>query len=264
MKRIIGVLAIAAALTVCLIGAGCAGSSGSSDNAITVSADGSAQVPADSASFTISIASRADDEAQARAAATAAREAIANLAKEAGLSDQDIVKADGDVVAAWGGYVEEQVMGGYWDDWGNWVETGPETVYYDMSDQIVGYDAHATVEVRGMAIDKVIGLVQQSRTLGATGFSNLHFVVADRESAYKQALAAAVDAAHAKAETLASASDVYVGRVVNMVENSDPDKVTLSVPGDASLLDAEKIDGLSSSMPTVDVQAAVTVSYAIS
>lgn len=264
MKRIIGVLAIVAALSLCLIGAGCAGSSGSSDNAITVSADGSAQVPADSASFTIAIASRASDEAQARSAATAVSDAIVNLAKEAGLTDQDITKADGDIVAAWGGYVEEQVMGGYWDDWGNWVETGPETVYYDMSDQIVGYDAHATVEVRGVAIDKVAGLVEQSRSLGATGFSNLHFVVSDRDTAYKQALAAAVDAAHAKAETLASASGVYVGRVVNMVENSDPDKITLSVPGDAAVLDAQNVNTLASDMPAVSVQASVTVSYAIS
>lgn len=264
MKRIMAIVAVAAALVFCVAGTGCAQSSGSADNAITVSAAAKSQVSADSAKITIHIQGDGDSDAQALKALTDRENDIVGKLKAAGVSEQDIVISHGELEAVWGGYGEEQVMGGYWDWDGNWIETGYETWYYDRTDEIVGYSVPGTITVAHIAASNLTQTLQECAAIGVTQFSELSFVVFDRDAAYKQALGAAVDAAKSKAETLAKASGVYVGRVVNMVEDSDPAKLILEVQGDASRLNPSNADTLDFEFPQVTVEAAVTVSYAIS
>lgn len=264
MKRRAGIFAIALALAVGLMGAGCSQATGSADNAITVSASGKAMVATDKADISILVASHGATYEEAQANGTRiANDVIARL-KTAGADGANIATEAGEAVPVYGGYEEVEVMGGYFDWDGNWIETGPETYYNDLTGVVVGYDQTTTVTVKAIDASALSTMLKEAVAAGATDFANLAFSVGDREAAYQAALTAAVDAAHAKAETLAGASKVYVGRVVNMVEQSDASSLVLTVPGDAEALDAADTSTLDIQPAQIPVEASVTVSYAIS
>lgn len=264
MKRLAGIVMAIAALTVCLLGAGCSQPAATAENAITVSASGTAKIAPDSANIGIVATSRGAtvEEARANAARTAA-DVTARL-KTAGADENLISIAEGDLVPVYGGVVEEQVMDGYYDYDGNWIETGPYTIYHDLSDEIVAYDATSTVTANHVAVASLPTMLKESVAAGAVGFQNFTYFISDRQAAYQAALAAAVDAAKAKAEALAQASGVYVGRVVNMEELSDPAALVLEVAGDTAGLDAQDTSTLNVEPAEIPVDASVTVSYAIS
>lgn len=264
MKRRVGIFAIVLALAVGLMGAGCSQASGSADNAITVSASGTALVATDKADISILVTSHGGTYEEAQANGTRlANDVIARL-KTAGADEANMAAEAGEAVPVYGGIVEEQIMDGYFDWDGNWIETGPTTVYYDMTGEITGYDQTTTVTVKAIDAAALPTMLKEAVAAGATDFANLTYSVGDRAAAYQAALTAAVDAAHAKAETLAGASKVYVGRVVNMVEESDASALTLTAAGNADALDAADTSTLDVQAPEIPVEASVTVSYAIS
>lgn len=264
MKRICGLVVITTALILCLSGIGCAQSGGSADSAITVSATAEAQIPTDSAKITIHIQGDGDSVEQAQEVLSSKEAAIIEALKTAGAQQSDITTVQAEPESVWGGYGEEQVMGGYWDWDGQWVETGYETQYYDRTNEIVGYSIIETITVAELPTTDLVQTLRACASAGAFEFSELGFSVSDREAAYEQALTAAANAAKAKAEVLAKASGVYVGRVVNMVEDSDPTQLVLDVKGEAAKLNPDNIETLDLELPHIAIEAAVTVSYAIS
>lgn len=264
MKRLASIVAVMLALGVCLFACGCGSSAASADSAITVSASGKAFVTPDSADVTIVALSHGDDYDGAIAAANRTAGDISARLKTAGAGESAITITTGEPEAVYGGYVEEEIMGGYYDWDGNWIETGPEIVGYDMSGEITGFDVSSTIKVTGIDASSLSTMLKEAVAAGATDFTSLNFAVSDREAAYQAALTAAVDAAHAKAEALAEASMVYVGRVVNMVENSNSADLVLTAAGDANSLNPADISTLEAVGSEIPVEASVTVSYAIS
>lgn len=264
MKRLAGIIVLTFALALGVLGAGCSQAGGSADSAITVSASGKAMVAPDTAEATVVVASEGTTYEEAQANATRiANDVVARL-KTAGAQEANITVEAAEPEPVYGDYGETEIMGGYYDWDGNWIETGPETYYYDNTGEIVGYNATASITVRAVAADALPTMLKEAVAAGATDFTHLAFSVSDRDAAYQAALTAAVDAAHAKAEALAEASKVYVGRVVNMVENSSPADLKLDAAGDAEALDASDTSTLDVVPAEVPVEAAVTVSYAIS
>lgn len=254
MKRFAGIVACAIALMACLAAAGCAGETGSLDNAITVSATASAQVVPDKA--TIGIVTSVEDETadKARAAGEAAARKVVDALKEVGIAD-DAVKAGPVELAENTSAGSGEIIDGYEDEWGNWIDV------YDYD--IVTYVATARVTVTDFDADQLAQVVRAGAQAGAASYADLSFSVSDRNAAYQQALDAAVGVAHAKAEALAQAGGVYVGRVVNLVEN-DVAAFEATVKDDASALDPKNDSTLNVAPSKIPVEASVTVSYAIS
>jgi uncharacterized protein YggE len=85
---------------------------------------------------------------------------------------------------------------------------------------VTGYQAQNTVSVElevaeaGAAIDAAVAA-------GANIVSGPSLAIDDRDALYRKALASAVDAARAKAEAIARAAGVSVGRVTAVVESGD-------------------------------------------
>ena len=254
MKRIAGIAACIVAVAACFALAGCAGETGSLDNAITVSATATAQVVPDKAAIGITTSAGGATLEEAQAAGEAAVRGMIDALKGVGVSE--------DAIKSGAVEVSEQVSGGtgevvdaYEDEFGNWIEVYDEVV--------VTYSSAARVTVDEFDADRLAQVAHAAAQAGATGFVDLSFSVSDRNAAYQQALDQAVEAAHAKAEALAKAGGVYVGRVVNLVEG-DVAAFEATVKEDASVLDPKDESTLNVAPSKVDVEASVTVSYAIS
>ena len=254
MKRIAGIVACAVALAACFVAAGCAGETGSLDNAITVSASATVQVVPDKATLGIKTSAEGKTADEARAAGEAAVRGIADALKGAGLTEDNVeagaVELKEHVTPGTG-----EVVDGYEDEEGNWIDV--------VDEDVVTYTAAARINVSGFDSGKLAEVVRAAAQAGAKGFVDLEFTVSDRNAAYQQALNQAVEAAHAKAEALAKAGGVYVGRVVNLVEG-DHSAFETTVKDDAGKLDPKVDSTLNVAPSKVAVDASVTVSYAIS
>ena len=260
MKRFAGILV--AALMVCLFAVGCAGESGSAGNAITVSASSKTEVAPEVANIAFTVHASGDSEQAARAAGDQATSAVMARLRTLGIADESVAVGNYDLIPRYGTEGVALVPYGYEDEMGNWVEAYEE-VYYDDSGNIVGYDVSARVKVSNFAADRLGQLLRETVDAGATNFGELTFQIKNRDAAYQTALSSAVDAAHAKAESLAKASGVYVGRMVNLVENSSvPEEIITEV--DATVIDPANPATFELVADKIPVEASVTVSYAIS
>lgn len=256
MKRFTGIFVVAAALAMCLAASGCAGDTGSIDSAITVSATATAQVVPDKASLSMTTSATGKTSDEARAAGEAAANNIADALREVGVSGDEIEIGEVELTERMG-VASGEIIDGYEDEFGNWIDV------YEEAPGVVGYDAKVKITTDGFDADRLEQAVRDAAKAGATGFSDLMFWVSNRDEAYQQALDQAVEAAHAKAESLASAGGVYVGHVVNLVEGESSTFEDVIV-GDASKLDPKSESSMNVAPDAIDVEASVTVSYAIS
>lgn len=254
MKRSAGIFAVVMALAACLVAAGCAGETGSLNNAITVTASATAQVAPDKAAITIATAAEGTTADEARAAGDAAVHGITEALKDAGVAE-DGIKAGSVELNEHFSPGSGEVVDAYEDEFGNWIE-----IYDEGSTH---FTAAAHIAVSNFDAGMLAQVVRGAAQAGATSFAELSFTVSDRNAAYQQALNQAVDAAHAKAEGLAKAGGVYVGRVVNLVEG-DAGAFEATVQEDASKLNPNDESTLNVSPSKLPVEASVTVSYAIS
>ncbi len=152
------------------------------------------KVKPDIARITISVTTQADQ--QAAAAQDNARRTTAVLAalKTAGVADKDIQTDNYNVQ--------------------------PQYDYKPSPPVLTGYQVINSVQVTlrnlsraGMVMDKATGA-------GATEVSGLSFDLADRTAAERQALAQAVTEARSKADAMAQAAGVGIGRLLSLSEGS--------------------------------------------
>ena len=85
---------------------------------------------------------------------------------------------------------------------------------------IVGYTVRNSLTVRVRDIGKVGAILDKSVTLGVNEGGNISFTNADPSTAINQARTKAMHEAIAKANTLASAAGVKVGRILDISEQS--------------------------------------------
>jgi uncharacterized protein len=90
--------------------------------------------------------------------------------------------------------------------------------YSNDGQRIVGYTAQNTVAAKLRDLDRAGVVIDAAVAAGANQVSGPSLIRSDRTEIYRNALRAAVADARAKAQTLAAASGVTVGRVVNLVE----------------------------------------------
>lgn len=162
---------------------------------ITVNASGKVEAAPDKASLELGVETQAADAKAALRENAERLRRVLDALRKAGVSKDDIRTSN---VSLW-----------------------PQRDNDGMS--ITGYTAHNTVSAEldvakaGDAIDAVVGA-------GANVVGGPSLAVSDRDELYRMALKNAVEAARAKAEAIADAAGVKVGRVTAVVESAGYDQ----------------------------------------
>jgi uncharacterized protein len=132
--------------------------------------------------------------------------------------------------------------------------------YDDKGVALVGYRVDNTVSVRVKNLDKLGDVLTAASTAGANTAYGINFAVLDQTAAYNDALSKAMDDSKARAEIMAKALGVKLGRVLSINESSSSPGPIYPAAGMA--MDSKSM-GVPTSSGTVDISASVTVVYEI-
>jgi uncharacterized protein len=130
--------------------------------------------------------------------------------------------------------------------------------YSNDGERIVGYTAQNTVSAKLRNLDRAGVVIDAAVTAGANNVFGPSLIRSDRTELYRTALRAAVADARSKAQALAAASNVTLGRVLNIAEAGAAPPPVPVAEGEARR-DAPTIEP-----GTQLIEANVTVTFAIS
>ena len=166
---------------------------------INVSAEGDATLVPDMATVSLSVVSQADDTATALSENSAAMQKVIEALKQDGIAESDFQTSNFSVSPRY-----QQVKS---DDG-------------SMTSEIVGYEVQNGLTVRVRDLSKLSAVLDQAVKLGVNAGGGISFSNSDPTAAEDEARREAVANALAKAETLAEAAGVSLGRVVSISEQS--------------------------------------------
>jgi uncharacterized protein YggE len=126
----------------------------------------------------------------------------------------------------------------------------------DDGQTVTGYVATTTVTAQLRSLDRAGAVVDAAVAAGADGFSGPSLSTGDTAALYADALKAAIADARAKAQTMAAAAGLTLGRITSVQEAGAQPVVPFA--------SAAKQDSVQIEPGTQDVQAAVTVTFAAS
>lgn len=92
--------------------------------------------------------------------------------------------------------------------------------YSGNTPRVTGYEAVTTLTVSDLPIDGLDEILSQSVSNGINTIRSITYQASKYDESYQQALTAAVESAHRKAEALADAAGCQVGSVINIRETS--------------------------------------------
>lgn len=92
--------------------------------------------------------------------------------------------------------------------------------YSGNTARVTGYEAVATLTVSDLPIDGLDEILSQSVSNGINTIRSITYQASKYDESYQQALTAAVESAHQKAQVLADASGCQVGSVISIRETS--------------------------------------------
>jgi len=198
---------------------------------ITVTGSGTVKATPNQAQFSFGVETQADTSAQAVAANSTAVQKVIDAVKNAGVAASDIQTQQ--------------------------VSVSPR--YSENGQKIVGYTATNTVNVTIRDLSKAGKVVDAAVAAGANNVYGPSLSVSQQDALYAQALKKAYADAKSKAQTIAGAAGVSVGRVLNLVEGGG------FVPLPATPAAADSAGGSVPIEPgQQDIQAMLTVTFAIS
>jgi uncharacterized protein YggE len=166
----------------------------SPEHAITVSGEATLGVAPDLATINAGVTSRAKTAREASDANNKAMQKVLAALHEGGLADRDVRTE----------YLSLQPLR---ED----VRNAP--------DRIVGFQASNTVSVRVRDVARLGAVLDRVIASGANEISGISFSVSDQSKRLDEARAAAVADARRKAEVLAMAAGVGLGRAIRIVED---------------------------------------------
>jgi uncharacterized protein YggE len=211
-----------------------AGSSDPAPHTITVSASGKVTIVPDVARVTLGVTYTRPSVKVARSDAAATMTKIIDAVKKLGIADADI-----------------RTVG---------INLYPQ--YNNSSPaRVTGYTISEQLQVTIRDLDKAGDVVDATTAQGATDFNGISFELADPDKAMNDARAAAVTAAQASAQAMASAGHVSLGPVVSI---SDEYPVSPIVYGARSAAGAADSAATPVQVGTQDVSVTVTVVFSIS
>ena len=229
-----GIATIGATIALCLGATGCASSADTADKTITVSATNNTMVTPDVASISVSITTRGADPSAASKANSKPTKAVIAALKDLGVDKKDIQTSYTD-------------LSPYWND----------------EDEPDGYEMRTVLDVKGLAIEDVSKAFDACIGAGATEVNGPNYYVSSYDEAYQEALTAAIEATRPKAEAIAKASGVTLGKVVSVTEGYQD----MSYAANKTLSASEELGdagGVADVEPgEVSITADITVSYAI-
>ncbi len=227
----IGALVVAVAAVAAFAGVGLPeGAKGLNDQSgrgITVNGTGKITTIPDRAGFWFGVEDRNKTASDASAANARDMQKLLDALRKAGVLDKNIQTAD--------------------------VSVSP--IYSKDGSDVIGYVASSSVSVT-VGLDIAGSVVQAAEDAGADQVSGPTFTKADTDALYRDALRAAVADARSRAEVLADAAGVKVGAVISIEESSAPGPIAYDTIG-------AKADSISIEPGTQDVEATVTVTFAI-
>lgn len=130
--------------------------------------------------------------------------------------------------------------------------------------RIIGYNVNINLRVHIRDLDKLNSVIDSATAAGSNQIGNIELVVNDevRKNLLKQAREEAVAEAKEKAQTLASAAGVTLGRVINVAE-SEPATPPVPLQAEAAL-DITRVGAPTQIEPgTTEVVSQITIFYEI-
>ena len=239
-----------AALAMCGALAACGGTvpMAEQDHVITVNATAEVKAVPDKASFNVSVVTQGATAEEASAANADPVNAVVAALKDAGVADEDIQTTYTDLSPQYG-FAEEP--------------STDAAIAWGGND-IVGYEMRTTMQVSGVEIDAVGELMGACVAAGATGVDGPRYYVSSYDEAYADALTQAIESSREKAQVMASAAGVSLGRVVNITEGYSYSGLRYAEAENAAAMDAGGgVAEMKIEPGQVSIEAQVTVSYAI-
>ncbi|MHA6260071.1 SIMPL domain-containing protein [Sporosarcina sp. CAU 1771] len=95
----------------------------------------------------------------------------------------------------------------------------PQYDYIDGEQQFRGYAVSNVIMVTSGYVEKIGSMIDLAVENGATGISNIQFLVSDEEATYEKALSEALDDAKKKAQTMANTIQIQIDLIpIKIVE----------------------------------------------
>ena len=167
---------------------------------ITVTGTGTVEAVPDIATLSIGVTTQGETAAEALSANSAALDAVMARLTAAGIEARDMQTSNLSLNPNWTGYDSSSV-------------SGPT---------IAGYVASNMLTIRVRALDGLGAVLDAAVADGANTLNGLTFGLADPEPVLNAARQEAVADARARAELLATAAGVKLGRVLSISEGSAP------------------------------------------
>lgn len=212
---------------------------------ITVSATSEVKVVPDKARINVSVIT---EDKQAEACRTANAEAVDAVMKELvelGVAKNSVQTSYANLSPRYGSKSGESD-----EDW-----------------SIVGYEMNTRLTVSDLDIDNVSTAVQACVAAGANGADGIEYYASNYDETYNNALAQAIETAKVKAEGIAQATGVRLGKVTNVSEGYQDTSYRYVDSLDAGMVADEEVaagSAVAKTMPgQVGITAEVTVTYAI-
>ena len=255
MKAAKGLVGIVGALAMCCALSACGGGTATmaeQEHVITVNATAQVRVEPDKASFNVSIVTQGATADEASTANAEPTNMVIDALKGAGVAPENIQTTYTDLYPQYG-YAEDSEGGASSMAWGG--------------NDIVSYEMHTNIEVTGVEIDAVADLMGLCISAGATGVDGPRYYVSSYDEAYADALTQAITSSREKAQVMASAAGVTLGRVVNITEGYSYSGLRYAEES-AKVMDSGAGMDAAPAMADIEpgqvvVEAQVTVSYAI-
>ena len=229
----IGVAVAAVAALAAFVGVGlpegAQGLAGDPTNGITVHGTGKASTVPDSATFTFGVNTKRNNAADASEANNRQMRDVVAALKAAGVADEDIQTSQ--------------------------ISLYPD--YDESGSEPDGYQATSSVTVT-VSLAKAGAALEAAVGAGANQVDGPSLTKGETDKLYDDALRAAVADARARAEVLAAAAGVKVGKVISIVEGSEP-----SGPIPSAYELAASSERASIEPGKQDIEANVTITFAI-
>ena len=268
MTKIASRFGISITLLACLLVlAGCAGagertvvvSDAAATPTITVNATSDVKVVPDKAQVGVAVTTQAATAAETQEQNAADINAVIDALKALGIDEKSIQttytylnpRYDYSNQPYYGAAVSDEATT-------DTLEIAPDSA---SSTNIVGYEMTTNLSIKDLDIDQVSEVLQACVAAGANNTDGIQYYSSEYDAKYAEALAAAMDAARAKAEVLAKAGGAQLGAVYSVTEGYQNKAVRYDTD---MVMEAASNDAAMKVMPgEVDVSASVTVSYEI-
>jgi uncharacterized protein len=229
MKPIALVTALAALAVVVVVAGSAQGGSAAIDGGITVTGLGSVDTVPDRAQLSFDVQASGTTAVQALERAAAESRAVNEALRTAG----EIARSE--------------------------LQTAQISLQPRRSEQgaVTGFDATTTVTAKVKDLARVGRVIDAAVRAGSSGVYGPSLSKTDTDALYGAALKAAIADARAKAQTIAAASGVALGRVTNVVEGGSAQPVPFAA-ADAAV----KQTDVPVEPGTQEIQASVTVTFA--